>query len=138
MLLWFLVAMVVTATSNPFGAQYDPSHDHIVLGGNALERARALAWHIRNGHGQVQAARTAAKAHVGDENDDVKVGRVRMLFIHSDATGVTVLGSTSGALLTALWSLIVPTSSGERAAVLFTDSASESEVLVPQPPPRAT
>jgi hypothetical protein len=50
-----LITMIVIGTSllDPHAAERDPGHDHVVVGGTALEQARALSLHLRESRGMV-------------------------------------------------------------------------------------
>ncbi len=134
-LLAALMAALVSATVDPTAPNRDPSHGHIILGGSALDRARALAWHMRYGHEEDLIAHVPGLPHQEDENAEGAGARVLII---RGVGGVTVLGSAGSAILVLSWSLVPPLPAPERAAPPSSLPAIESTMLVPEPPPRAS
>jgi hypothetical protein len=132
-----MLIMLVSSTTDPTAAGLDPDHGHIVVGGSALDRARALAWHIRYGHEEDVAARVPGVPHDGDEKDGAEDDGARVVSIHGGAA-VTVLDSFGSVILTMGWSFTPPAPPQGRAARPSSARAIQSDLLVPQPPPRAS
>jgi hypothetical protein len=133
-----IVAIVTASAVDPRAAERDPDHGHIVVGGSALDRARALAWHIRYGHEESLTARVPAAAHEGDEKDGVEVGGTHVLSIGTGAAAVSVLDSSGSMILTTGWSFTPPATVRGRAARPSSVHVIESDQSVAEPPPRAS
>ncbi len=137
LLVCAVVAMMIASEVDPSAPERDPSHGHIFLGGSALDRARALAWHLRYGHDENLIARPSTLPHQEDEDDGAESQGAHVLSIRG-AAGVTVLGSAGGAILALSWSLVPPRAAPGRAVAPFPLLVIESILLVPEPPPRAS
>ncbi len=136
-LLAAVMATLVSAAVDPTAPNRDPSHGHIILGGSALDRARALAWHMRYGYEEDLIAHAPGLPHQEDENENAKGAGARVLIIRG-AAGMTVLGSAGSAILALVWSFVPPQPLPGRAAAPSPMPAIESTLPVPEPPPRAS
>lgn len=129
------------ALLDPFHAiEYDPLHDHIVLGGGWLEQAQALAVHrddVEQLHVYAPLARRALTVRT-DYLYDANAPRVIAIPSQLDGTGAFLFGVTSQDLLVPGWlaSLEIPLSGGRLLTLTFLPP---SEIALPlsDPPPRA-
>lgn len=120
--------------------EYDPLHDHIVLGGSWLEQARVLAAHRDKIEGPHNRALPAGRALTvrADNQCDANVPRVIAIPSQLDGAGAFLFGVSSQDLLVPIWLpfLEMPLNGGRPFTLTFLPP---SEIALPlsDPPPRA-
>ncbi len=127
------VAVGVLAPLFPQSVEWDPSHAHIVMGGDALERARALAAHRA---GLDRHMPPAGVPHT-DESYRVDTGNGPVVFsLRSANTAGTVL-SIGGSMIATAGALALPAvlPAGRVSSQLW-QPPQEIALPVPEPPPR--
>lgn len=138
MLLAAILATLLFTAADPYAQNRDPNHGHIILGGSALDRARALAWHMRYGHQEDSNALAPAAPHEEDEKDGAADDGARVLIIRGGAAAISVLDSSGSVILTTGWSFTPPATPDGRVDMHFSLPLMESDVLTPEPPPRVS
>jgi hypothetical protein len=137
---WVALVLFPAAALDPSAAQRTPHHDHVVVGGTPVERARVLAAHTRAMVGGPPTGRHVGHAvpAAGDANGAADQAAPRVLIVRgSAATGPTVFGTGGSALLASGWK----SPPVMRPTVGTTVPTAVSRCLpflpTPDPPPRA-
>jgi hypothetical protein len=155
---WAVVVLVLAAVADPDAARRTPYHEHVVVGGTAAERARALVAHARAmvGHppGTDVHGRHEVPGHVGPSPADGRSSaagpsassgpeaddqaRVRVLVLRAGGpAGPAVFGTGGGAVLvSASPRLLAPRPFVGTVAPPWAP-VPDAPPTTPDPPPRA-
>jgi hypothetical protein len=137
LLMLALAAVVASSAVDPHAAERDPDHTHIVVGGTALDRARALEWHLKHGHDEHPLALPFAASSDEDEQGGNGSARAHVLSIRSgQAADVMVLSLEGGVALSSNWLFVPPSPPEVHAPASVSVFVSEADPSVLEPPPR--
>ena len=132
-----LVAVLVFSPFYPQSVEWDPSHGHVVVGGDGHEQARALATHLQ---GEARDLWSATDRGAESAQCDVDgPNEVCVLAIRAGVAGtVTAFGIGGGIVAVGHDAGIRPTAFTGRLKVFGTSRVATPAIPVPDPPPRTT
>jgi hypothetical protein len=139
-----LVAATIFLTStasflDPRAVERDPGHGHIVVGGSAPERLRALAEHLGRRHLVESGAGSGSFAAADDQTGATAgaEGAARVFSVQSDrAAGALVFGTGGAVLLASPWRLLIIGGPGGPVAPPLSLTYDSVHLPIPEPPPR--
>jgi hypothetical protein len=127
-----VAAALAVASSRLVPAEWDPRHDHIVVGGSLADRVHALAAHFRERQPGVAGAASAGReaSHA--------CHRVRVVAIHkSTSASSAVLGVGVAAASAVTAASLYPVGGGAPLAASSRVTYASITLDVPPPPPRS-
>lgn len=121
---------------DPHALEYDPWHTHVVVGGTAEERAKALAAHTHSRDRQHQAAQPSSEKPLNDERYEHEAEAQVVSLRSPNALGVFISGLTVLALLGICLPRLVPNDLGRLPRPAQSTPLLAIPFAPPEPPPR--
>ncbi len=140
-----LLALAVLACAllvpllDPHATERDPLHGHLAVGGNAVERARALVSHLRSSTHEDSCTTGLLRCADPCVLADGYEADARVLSLRApSAAGASIYGLGGSVLLTAGVPVIPPAVPAARLGAPDAMSTAGMDLPVPEPPPRSS